>query len=473
MRDALPGSSSGGLADRLGAARVYAILAGISLLMLVVIVPPFQVPDEPQHFFRAYQLSTFELWTRRQGERNGTDLPASLPALVERFMGTNALHAVRYITPQPLVGTLAELTRPLNPERTAFVVFDTGAYAPPAYLPQALGVAAGRMLNVGPLGLFFLARLANALAAWALICTALHVFGVGARFALVVALLPMSQFLMASCSPDALTIASAFVFTAVVTRFLTDRRWTRFRGLAAFVSGAVMCSIKFVLAPLLFCGLAALFSPGAWRDRGVRHAAMWQLASALLAVALVGMWLWSVGDFSGSQPQADVDATAQAVYVVRHPLDFLGIVLRSIGFKRDFLWDSLVGKFGWLNVPLPGWAYWIAGLAFALGIYGESEKSRFPGTAIAWFALLVTCSVMLTYFTLYVMWTIVAGQIVEGVQGRYLIPLLPAVGCSLVSLLPSERVLPQADRAYILLLAMLIAATFVMHWAIVVRYGVV
>src|SRR4051794_40885305 len=101
--------------------RFYGIVGGISLLMLVFLIPPFQVPDEPQHFFRSYQLSTLELWSRVQDGAAGADLPASLPELVDHFM-VNGLH--EHVLPmRTLVETLGSLRRPLDARQTAFVPF--------------------------------------------------------------------------------------------------------------------------------------------------------------------------------------------------------------------------------------------------------------------------------------------------------------------------------------------------------------
>src|SRR5258706_11584602 len=152
------------LLERLDPRPIYAWLGGISLFLLVILVPPFQAPDEPQHFFRSYQLSTLEVSGRVQDGALGSDLPASLPDLVYRFMGTNAVH-MDY-RPRPihrLSDTFEEFKRPLDSGRTIFVNYSTVNYPPTSYIPQALAIAAGRSVGVGPLGLYYMGRFANAL----------------------------------------------------------------------------------------------------------------------------------------------------------------------------------------------------------------------------------------------------------------------------------------------------------------------
>lgn len=472
------GAPSRAFGDRFGPARIYAWVGGVCLLLLVFLVPPFQVPDEPQHFFRSYQLSLGEVWSRQEGGIVGSDLPASLPALVERFMGTNALHTERVIRTQPLATTLAELKRPLDAERTAFVAFGTGSYAPLQYVPQALAIVIGRAMDVGPLGLFYMARLANALVAWVLTCVALGAFHVGGRFALLVALLPMTQFMTASCSPDAMTIAGAMVFTSIIARFATDGTWSRGRWFAAFVSGTAMCSIKVVFLPMLVSGLAALFVPGRLADHQVRRAILSQLAMAFLVIVITAWWMWSLRGIGGSpanekltQYHEGVNMAKQLAYLAQEPLTFFRILARSFYYNGDFLWTSTVGLLGWLNLWLPGWTYWAIGLGFALGIYSETRTAQIPIAGIAWLLLLAASSVFLTELALYLMWTPVAADKVEGVQGRYFIPVLPLVGFCLASVFVRRPSLSRSDHAYLLLVAMIIVVTATTIITIVRRYG--
>src|SRR4051794_3397381 len=98
-------------------------------------------------------------------------LPSSLIELTEDFLRTRAIHTDdRRITAQPLRRTLLALARPLEPDRWEFVDFtSTVFYSPLPYLPQAIAIMVGRWAGAGPLALLYLARLANALVAVALL----------------------------------------------------------------------------------------------------------------------------------------------------------------------------------------------------------------------------------------------------------------------------------------------------------------
>ena len=129
------------------------LLVGLlGTLPLVILTPPFQVPDEAQHFERAYQISEGGLRAEVHDGVAGAELPASLPALVRKCLGTDAILALRRVTPAPLARSAALRAMPLDPGQQRFVDFTGAAVYPPlAYLPQAAGIAIGRALGAGPL----------------------------------------------------------------------------------------------------------------------------------------------------------------------------------------------------------------------------------------------------------------------------------------------------------------------------------
>jgi len=73
--------------------RAFLIVGFIFGVAILILTPPFQVPDEPQHFFRAFQLSEGRFRDlvvlapdEKDGMRSGrygTMLPKSLSALVD------------------------------------------------------------------------------------------------------------------------------------------------------------------------------------------------------------------------------------------------------------------------------------------------------------------------------------------------------------------------------------------------------
>lgn len=402
-------------------------------------------------------------------------MPASLPELVKHFLGTSEVHTkkIRAVPRQRLVDTLGELRRPLDASQTKFIdMSGVQSYAPLPYVPQAIAIAAGRALGVGPLGLLYMGRLANALVAALITAIAISLFPVGRTFALVVALLPMTQFMMASLSPDALTIASSFLFTAVIARFLADGQWPIRRRLIGFASGLAMSIVKLVYLPLLFVGLGAMLGLARFSNPAVRKNIFMQLVAAVFTIALIGLWFWSLPSGTpGPSVPGDINMAGQLAYLTEDAVRAMRIVARSIYVGAGFLGMSTVGMLGWLNVPLATWIYILLGLALPLSAFAEARAAPF-GVAIAgWILLVVAAVVVLIEIALYLGWTPVAAYFVEGVQGRYFIPAMPMLGVAVAALVSNRAPPTFSSQAYVSVAAILFATTAAMHTTIILVYG--
>lgn len=413
----------------------YVLVGGLCMLAMCWLTPPFQVPDEPQHYYRSYQLSRLEIRPEVRNGQAGGALPDALPALVEQHLGTLANHQDGRKVPQrSLHDTLRGLGTPTEPERQHFVEFSGSAlYAPSGYLPQAIGMAIGRALDFSPLGLLYAGRCANALAAIALTAWALSMLSVGRRFALVVALLPMTQFMTASVSPDALTIAGGFLVAACVQRVLDEGRFSAWQR-AVWLAGAVLlCAVKVVYFPILAVIVIGLYGRTQWVDPQRRRAVAQQALGVVAALALVAFWFWwrSSEPVKGGGSPAGVDPTAQIAYLREQLLMPVRVALRSLVYHRDFLWESMIGRLGWLNVELPAALLAMAAAALALSLVETARRAR-PGVgASATVVLLVGVSVVLIELALYIAWTPARAYFAVGVQGRYFTPMLPLLGLAL------------------------------------------
>ena len=340
-------------ASRPGPALVCFLLGLIGALSMIILTPPFQVPDEQEHFHRAYQLSELQLRGVVQDGAAGGILPSSLVELSEHFLGARAIHAERRITAQPLRYTRLVLGRPLNPDRREFVDFtSTAFYSPMGYVPQAIAIVGGRWAGAGPLMLLYLARLANALVALVLVSSAVWLMPIAPEAVMVAGLLPMAVFEYASAAPDAGVIGTAFLFTSVALRAQLRGGWTAGEVAVAAVSGLVFCSQKPVYAPLLVLGLPAALTGGRAKQILLAHA-------AIVVVALGGTAFWIV--FSWSHVVLAVPGTGlarpnlarQAGYISTYPFAFAWTIARTFRYYESFYYQTLIGVLGWAQAVSP------------------------------------------------------------------------------------------------------------------------
>jgi drug/metabolite transporter (DMT)-like permease len=94
-----------------------------------------------------------------------------------------------------------------------------------------------------------------------------------------------------------------------------------------------------------------------------------------------------------------------------------------------------IGVLGRLDLSLPGWLYGLWAAALAAAVLGDMlPEDRGGGPRVQETLLIVAIGVaclFATYLALYLSWTLVGAERIEGVQGRYLLPLLALLGLAL------------------------------------------
>src|SRR5262245_60223348 len=172
---------------------------------MVFLSPPFQAPDEPNHFFRAQALSEGYVLAERQANNVGAPMRAEIPHWALTLMGNIPGHPD---TKQTVDALTARRDATANDRSIIFVDFRNSAlYSPVVYVPQAVGLGVGRLLRLPLLDAYYLGRLLNLIASVALCYwTAVHV-PYGQLTFVMLALSPMFLFEQASFSADALTYA--------------------------------------------------------------------------------------------------------------------------------------------------------------------------------------------------------------------------------------------------------------------------
>jgi uncharacterized membrane protein len=449
-------------------ALLFFLLGMFGVVPLVVLTPPFQVPDEAQHFHRAYQLSELRVQCIMRDAAAGAILPSSLIELTERFLGTRAIHTTRRITAQPFRSTWLALDQPLDPDRREFVDFSGAAlYSPLPYLPQIIAITVARKAGAGSLTMLYLARLANVLVALALLAWAVRIIPIGREAVVVAGLLPMAAFEYASVSPDAAIIGTAFLFTAVALRGQLRGRWTAGDVAVAATSGLVFCSLKPVYAPLLVLALPAALTRGRMKHTLSVHA-------VILVVALGGTAIWL--RFASSVLVLPFPGTSlwdQADHIVANPLAYAKTIARSFWYYGNSYYQSLIGVLGWQTLYLPSFAYVLPTGAVLLSILTQPRNAlRLPAYAVAWNAILLAASVFLIMTWMYLYRTQVGWWVVVGVQGRYFLPVLAlaaATACSIVRLQPSRRT---SQAAFVVVTVIIATELLTANLAIIRAYGV-
>jgi len=424
---------------------VFLVIALAWGVAQVFIVPPLQVPDEGDHWFRAWALTDGQLTADRQGM---ITLPASFARtadLYSRLVGVGVLPVS--LQGQAGFSGYEDLFNSPGPSGTVRVASRVLSYGPVGYLPQAMGVGLGRLVGAPPLTCFYLARLGNLFAAVALFFFAIRLAPFGKQLFVLLALLPMTMFELASVSCDALTISGAMFFTSLL--LWASRRATLRRVDVALVlaASALLLNVKPGYWALVL--LVLLIRPAQLGGRTRYMAFVAANALVVVGVFLVVFLLTAID----ARVQAVGGPQAQLLFILHQPLGFLGIVWSNL--QNNLLRWTLesIGVLGWFTIALPPVSYLlvlVGGLGFFIRMTEEVGLQPWRRALLA----AVGVAAFLTMAVALYAFLEPTGSVQVSFQGRYLAPVWLLLLLSVYGIKFAQRQLGRPFMVGVLLVMM-------------------
>jgi uncharacterized membrane protein len=380
----------------------------------VFLVPPLQVPDEGDHWFRAWAITDGQFTADRQGMLT---VPASFKPAADLYLRLAEGGLPTSLEGQPGFSSYEALFNSGGAPGTVRVASRVLTYGPVGYLPQALGVGLGRLAGAPPLTCFYLARLANLFAALALMFFAIRLAPFGKQLFVLIALLPMTMFEIASVSCDALTIAGAMFFIALTLRAGKRAMLRKFDVVILLAAAGFLLNVKPGYWALIL--LVLLITPERLGGRG-RY-----------TVFVLGNFLVVVGAFllvffltaTDARVQAGAGPQVQLLFIAQQPVSFLQIVSANLQSNLVPWTLESIGALGWLRITLPSAFYlmvFAAGLAFLIWTRDDDARIRvWQGALLA----LVGVAVFLTLAVALYAFLEPTGSDRVFFQGRYLAPI--------------------------------------------------
>lgn len=394
---------------------LYAVMALAFGLLLAWTTPPFQLADETTHFERADALTFGPAAFARSGPDGDGYMTATVhQAVIDAEQRTDRLKF--HPEAKALRDDLGSGPDRLD-GRTARIA-PGQAFNPLLYAPAGAAVAWGRHFGWTVLDTLRLARHLNLFASIGLGVVALSLAG-GARlpiFALL--MLPMSLALGAGVSQDGPILGLTALMVALVSRAMfEDRPLRRWESLAAALAAALVAVAK---PPCVVLALLLLVVPA--DDRRLNTVAA---GLALIAAVAWNAWMTAAGWPPPPPPGLSPDLHAQLKLLLGHPDRLPAIAAATFEVHGEGYLRQMVGVLGWLDAPLPetfyppAFAMLAAALLIPLSV-GVSGGWRMVRAAAP---LLAATGAALVFAALYLSWSAVGASVIEGVQGRYLLPL--------------------------------------------------
>lgn len=404
-------------------------------LVYMVVFPPGAVPDELYHFEASYKLSDYLCLTiPSQGSLPMRADDAAFIQNVSLFSDgfSSARHdalasAFSFFSTDSSMVTVSPVSS-----------FDLGQNPLQLKLPSALGIAFARLLNLGCLPLFYFGRLFNFIYFAALVYFAVKIIPFAKKTMMAVALLPMTLHISSSYSYDAGIIGLSFLFSALCFRAICSEDEFKLSNRVALATAAVLlapCKVVYVFLVFLVIFIPSrkfLTTKGALLFKVCILAA----AFASIIVLRIGFLFELSGIDTVGAEGSELDNRGSETGrfyglsdILANPLGVLLIFLRTFDYRSDFYFNTVVGgSLGWFqeDIIAPSLLVcllWV--LLIVSSLRSKEDASIVPVRYRFACGLIAVVGWICIMLSMLIGWTFVTESIIEGVQGRYLLPLLP------------------------------------------------
>jgi uncharacterized membrane protein len=416
-------------------AALFLVAAAILLQSLyLVILPPFQSPDDFNHFCRAYQLSEGEWLPYQENQRLGGWMPVELKAFFDPYLPATFMSRDKF-TAEKILESLHNTSAYSGRE---FIDFpNTSYYSVVSYLPQATAIAILRTCGCS-MGVIYFGGKLFAFAIWLLVMFVVIRRLPLARWLFVaLLLLPTNMATLNSYSADNMTNLLTYVLISLVLESLMRASALSKRRMGLLLLLGVLLALAKVVyvSLLLLVFLLPLNVFTGRKQRGMFFVLLFLLSglTALYWSGVVTDKFLTYAQYNEAfrnqctlAPESDYGLQKQALS--QNPLHLVRLFYNALFHNPEFYLKSYVGHFGtYLDTPMPYWLFesvyvFLILLAFFEPnpfLLGVRQKFLLLGAALAAYLLLILSH--------HLTWNKVGSEFIDSIQGRYLAPIFPLI----------------------------------------------
>ncbi len=429
------------------------------------LIVPYMTPDEKYHIDMSYRHSNALLGIQSAGEnkcyKRADDAElffTSEPTLANYKLVYDGLFSL--VQDDRLVE--AEAT---SDTQAPFIV----------YLPAVLGMTLARLLHLGTVPMMLLARWCSLLFFALLVYWGMKKLPFGKITLFLVAVLPMNLQQCTSFSYDAVISGVIILYTCWCLSLAYGEEPVRPKDMLVLGALAVVMIYGKSGVYLPVCFLALLIPARKFRGKGVQLFAMAGLV-LLPVLSFLNRNTATVSQIvTTTEATSTVGSSTTAGYTIGYflqdPLAFVSMMMSTLTDKLGFYLQSLVGqKMGWVEIEISEAIPILFLVLLVLSVCKTREEPLYVKAWQKWWVVLVCgASFGMILVGMLLTWTPMGNVSIEGVQGRYLIPLLPAL-----MLVGRNRLLlyernPERGLAYAAFVGQLLAVMYLIKAVLVIR----
>lgn len=407
--------------------RLFSIYIFILLFIVGVVftflVPPFQKPDEESHFNRTLALSQGVLSCSKG--KTVIKIPEqyyAMTAFIKSYeMPLHPEHKLPSFISQIYLYSNKKAD-PIEMDVSAVCNFPIISY-----LPSLAGIFIGMSMGLNPYITFFLGRLILFITCFIWLIY-LYRKTRYKSILVFVASIPMFLHQVSAYGYDGVTFMLTLTLFVMITGLMHKERISIRDYVALFTVSIIYLLNRSGGHELLLLFILLIPSQNI---HAKKHRYIFYLF--VLYTTIFGLYaatkFHAVTSFIGNGLPEGADPAKQIQFILNHPLQLILVMIKTTISRSIFYLQSMTGILGWLEYGIPHWMYAayaaIGGWLVANGYNTKERRWTWYQIIAGFFVILINYVYILSIF--YVVWTPVGAPVVNGVQGRYFLTLLPFV----------------------------------------------
>lgn len=391
--------------------KIYLVFATILGFFYIFSYLPGAIPDEKSDFCRTLEITEGKLTSKITKNRGaGRELSTNIDKIYKVYDDYQDIENVKNLK--------------LNKKKRFISFANKSLYSFVCYIPQVIGMMIGKLLNLPLIWLLVLGKLFNYIFFVSLIYLSIKYIPVKKELVFFLALLPEVMQEAASISPDSMTIGTAIALTSFVLYFRYGTKEVMKKSQLVFLAVlAILLSLcKIVYLPLC---LLLFFIPKE-RFGSKKKKYIYTISICGIAALLNLIWL-SISSKYLAVFAVRSDSKAQLAYILKNPIRYGMTIFKTIDiFLYNYLLVMIGGVLALNNISTPSILFFTALIILCILIMKNKDgkenifniKERITTIGI------VIITILLIFTSIYMQWNSVGNNIVDGIQGRYFIPLL-------------------------------------------------
>lgn len=383
----------------------------------IFVLPPFSSLDEPRHYATAYQTSNVILGITKGGENLVTCRDCDHDSRLGCYPNLDSYQYVTY--------HLFKKTDKI--ENNSIYMLGHSIQGAPivAHLPQALGITVARLLHLNYVTGIYFAQMGSLLFFALMVFWAIKIIPFGKYALLALSGLPMMMQQTVSCSYDIVIVGLAYLYIAYMLAIIYTEKPITIKRCGFILFLTVM------LAPckMVYCLLAflVLLIP---HQKFIKKIQEIFFKVAIPFFALLTAFVQNLSAVSESTGGTNYIGWADEEgftlgYMLQHIPYMIKLFVATYHDKMGFYLESTVGSsLGWFDISIPFDLILISVIILILAIHSDINIRIRISHKILYISVFL-CIALMICMTMLLGWTPLSYHSIEGVQGRYFLPIMP------------------------------------------------